>query len=113
MSQCTPMGTGWACDVQCDLGFADCDMVAANGCEVDTQTDADNCGACGAVCSLPHATSACTGGSCSIAACDTGYVDCDAQAANGCEVDLLSDPKHCGGCGIVCSGGTCMNAYCQ
>ena len=34
----------------CAADHADCDLVAANGCEVDTQSDAQNCGACGLVC---------------------------------------------------------------
>ncbi len=37
---------GW----ECSAGFADCDASSANGCEVDLQTDAGNCGACGRSC---------------------------------------------------------------
>jgi hypothetical protein len=35
---------------QCVPGFANCDEQADNGCEVDTNTDAAHCGACGQAC---------------------------------------------------------------
>jgi hypothetical protein len=31
----------------CNVGFADCDGNPANGCEVNTRTDVNNCGGCG------------------------------------------------------------------
>ena len=34
----------------CDLGRADCDGRAMNGCEVDVRTSAFNCGSCGVMC---------------------------------------------------------------
>ncbi len=40
-----------ACAVaECDFGFADCDADPANGCEIETETDAASCGACGRAC---------------------------------------------------------------
>jgi hypothetical protein len=50
---------------QCTIGncvppYADCDRIAMNGCEVNTSTDAKNCGACG---------NACNGMSCASGAC--------------------------------------------
>lgn len=40
-----------ACAVAaCTAPFADCDGAPANGCEVDTQSDAQHCGRCGAAC---------------------------------------------------------------
>jgi hypothetical protein len=45
-----------------------------------------------------------------------GYADCDGQSFNGCEVDLQTDPGHCGDCAKPCSnqGGiaTCTNGMC-
>jgi len=38
----------------CDAGFANCDSVAANGCEVDTIHDDLNCGGCGQACPTGH-----------------------------------------------------------
>lgn len=40
----------------CSPDFVDCNGSAADGCEVDTRTDKQNCGACGAVCSVPGST---------------------------------------------------------
>jgi hypothetical protein len=36
---------------QCDRGFADCDGDPTNGCEININKDAENCGACGNSCS--------------------------------------------------------------
>ena len=35
---------------QCNAGFLNCNGVASDGCEVNSQIDANNCGACGKVC---------------------------------------------------------------
>jgi hypothetical protein len=39
-----------ACGFTCNAGLADCDAVAANGCETDLGTAAASCGRCGAAC---------------------------------------------------------------
>ena len=66
----------------CSAGYLDCDGSSANGCEVDAQTDANNCGACGKKCEL--------GEGCSAGACTTtytsgliGYWDMDDGAGAG------------------------------
>src|SRR5204863_432549 len=45
-----------------------------------------------------------------------GYADCDGTAADGCEVNLGSDPAHCGSCGGACSTvnatPSCVNSTC-
>jgi hypothetical protein len=43
----------------CNVGFANCDGNQANGCEVNLQTDINNCGTCG-----HHCMMACVGGAC-------------------------------------------------
>ncbi len=48
-------------------------------------TDPMNCGICGRVCNLAHATSSCTSSMCTIGICAMGFVDRDGVAANGCE----------------------------
>lgn len=106
----------------CNTGYADCDGNAANGCETNTGTSVNNCGSCGFVCNLSNATAACTGGQCAVAACNAGYANCDNNAADGCEVNIGTDPTNCGGCGKVCSipngvplcsAGACAIAACN
>ena len=46
----------------CLAGFGDCDNNTGNGCEVNTGTDAKNCGACGSVC--PQGTPYCFNSKC-------------------------------------------------
>jgi hypothetical protein len=36
----------------CATGYADCDKSAANGCEIDTNTNVANCGGCGMPCNM-------------------------------------------------------------
>ena len=86
----------------CDVGFADCDKSDANGCEIDTNLDPNNCSACGKVCSIANGIAACDAGACAIGSCNDGFADCDKSAANGCEVTTLSDVNNCGACGAAC-----------
>lgn len=47
----TPVCSAGACGLgACDLGYADCNNLPADGCEFDTQSDANNCGGCGLKC---------------------------------------------------------------
>ncbi len=118
-AQCTSGTCGIAL---CDLGFADCDDDPWNGCEVETSSDEADCGTCGHVCGLlPHATPACIGSACEIGACDDGYADCNASAADGCETPTQANVNNCGGCSVACSmlhanaacaAGTCAIASC-
>lgn len=115
-----------ACSISsCAANFANCDGIASNGCETNTQTSASNCGSCSAACSLTNAVSACSSGSCSISSCAQGYGNCDGSTSNGCEAGLLTDPNHCGLCTTTCrfpnadprcvsgqcSLGTCYKGY--
>lgn len=86
----------------CLGGFADCDLMGRNGCEVNTSNDAANCGSCNMRC--PGATNAsgtCNASRCSIA-CNPGFANCDGSMANGCEVDTNTAVGNCGRCGTVC-----------
>ncbi|MFO0653073.1 MAG: hypothetical protein U0326_43040 [Polyangiales bacterium] len=105
----------------CETGFADCNGDPADGCEVDLNADASNCGACGRACRLAGAAATCDAGRCAVARCAPGRLDCDADPSNGCEVDGLSDDANCGGCstaasprpcrtGQVCASGACAAA---
>ncbi|MFO0602974.1 MAG: hypothetical protein U0324_07355 [Polyangiales bacterium] len=113
----TPVCRAGACQVsRCDAGREDCDMMPANGCEVNTQADVNHCGGCGARCMLANATPTCTAGACRVATCDAGFADCDGMPANGCEVDTRTSAANCGGCGMACrpanATGACVASAC-
>lgn len=73
-------------------------------------TTLTDCGECGAVCEPANVDEAtCADGTCSWASCATGFADCDADTANGCEIDTGADAANCGGCGQACSTVTLAN----
>lgn len=79
-----------------------------------TDTDVNNCGACGTVCPADNGTATCTAGSCQIALCHAGFANCDGLAANGCETNLLTDVGSCGLCGNMCAPGqACVSGTCR
>jgi hypothetical protein len=85
---------------------------------VDTATDPAHCGACGNTCRFAGGAGRCVGGRCFGAGCAGTRADCDRDPANGCEVDLATDPAHCGACGRACEGGCrdgrcCVGARCS
>ena len=52
-------------------------------------------------CPGAHAALGCRDGTCVIGTCDTGFADCNADPADGCETDL-SKPASCGACNVIC-----------
>ncbi|HEX4478115.1 MAG TPA: hypothetical protein VH142_23685, partial [Polyangiaceae bacterium] len=104
------------CKPTCDKDHADCNKAGTDGCEIDTQTDPNNCGACGHVCAGSGASQvACVAGVCK-PICATGFGDCSTPSSSstddGCETSLNA-PTSCGGCGRDCQGGACTNERCQ
>ena len=128
---------GGACTVKaCAAGFGNCDGEHANGCETDTNTSAQHCGACNDPCG-PNQTcvdKVCTGGT----TCPTcpgdkvcneatdGFCSCPVDKPVQCEfnsarcsADPNTDSKRCGfhcyDCelsfapGYRCCNGQCVN----
>ena len=92
----------------CSAGFGNCDGQAANGCEIDLNNDARNCGSCGNVCTNGLS---CRSGRC---AC-TANANCGSNqtCCNGNCVDTRSNAANCGACGSACAGGsTCCDGSC-
>ena len=85
------------CGFTCLSGFADCNGSAADGCEVNLQSSATNCGRCGTACGSGQL---CSAGVCMLA-CMTGTTLC-----SGTCVTLASDPRNCGRCGLACVSGS-------
>jgi hypothetical protein len=74
----------------CTIGWADCNGLAEDGCEVDLDSDDNNCGKCGRICSLPNAGHAiCAGedgnGICQVEYCADGWVNRNGLHEDGCE----------------------------
>ncbi|HRC63224.1 MAG TPA: hypothetical protein PLX85_08405, partial [Dehalococcoidia bacterium] len=59
----TPACTNGSCSIaSCANNFANCDGVAGNGCEINTQIDPTHCGNCATVCSVANGTPGCAAG---------------------------------------------------
>jgi hypothetical protein len=105
------------CGIRCNPGFADCNHMAADGCETNILTSVGNCGSCGTVCTGGgSSTPMCVAGSCGIA-CAPGRADCDHLSSNGCEVDTTTSTANCGACGHTCPNpanatGLCSSSVC-
>ncbi len=86
----------------CDAGYKNCDVNPANGCEINSTNDVQNCGGCFNVCNFANAASSCATSMCQMGACNNGYANCDNNALTGCEVNLTNDKDHCGNCMTDC-----------
>ncbi|MSP63215.1 MAG: hypothetical protein EXR72_23320 [Myxococcales bacterium] len=108
-------GCNGACVVASCVGaFRDCNKVQVDGCEINGASDVTSCGMCGQICPKPeNAAPSCTAGKCGLGPCTAGFIQCDGDPQNGCEVHLASDPLNCGACGNKCPPNThCKNGVC-
>jgi hypothetical protein len=102
----------------CNAGWGDCNNSYADGCEMNLNTDVNNCGACARVCAtVPNGSRTCSTGNCIIAACSTGFADCNGLYSDGCEVSIATDVNNCGACANVCAAvangtRTCLASTC-
>jgi hypothetical protein len=84
----------------------------------DVRSAVGNCGACGVSCAAtgaaPWTNRSCDYGAC-VSHCQQDHADCNGNEADGCEIDTRSDPRNCGGCGVVCdavAGQACVAGKC-
>lgn len=119
-----PSCAGAVCTSTCAPGWEDCNGdKLTDGCEMAVAWDPNNCGGCRAACSTYAISFVCVNGSCEAGQCAPGYLDCDNnKRSNGCEVRADTDPRNCGGCGVVCvnphgsvlcGGGACRITGCD
>jgi Stigma-specific protein, Stig1 len=100
--------SGGSCRVaSCAPGFADCDGMPGNGCEVDIRS-AQHCGGCNQAC---PPGSFCNANQCA-SLCGPGFSFC-----SGACYTLGTDPRHCGACGNACptranSSPQCVQGIC-
>jgi hypothetical protein len=91
-----------SCDVvACAEGYANCDGISSNGCEVDTEDDPKNCGACSTA-NASHACPAselCVSSTCT---CAAGTHDCSGTCAS--DTSVTSCGGSCTPCGIPMNG---------
>jgi hypothetical protein len=105
LANATSACSGAACVVTgCTAGFANCNGVASDGCEVNLATNANNCGTCGNACgSPPNTTGAgCSAGKCGFT-CQAGYYNQNGQYGDGCECTTngYSEATSCGAAAAV------------
>jgi hypothetical protein len=91
--------SGGTCAASCASPLVEC-----HGACVDPRFDPSSCGGCDKVCAPgANAKAACVAGTCAPGPCLAGFADCDASAANGCEIDLTTSLANCGACKAACA----------
>jgi hypothetical protein len=77
------------------------------------------CFSCGTL-GFAHGTPSCNAvsGQCAVAACDPGFLFCDADQSHGCNTSISTDNGNCGACHVRCEPGahqatsTCQAGRC-
>ncbi len=88
--------------VACNRGWADCDGVFTNGCEMNVLASVSNCGSCTTACpARANSNLYCSNGVCGFA-CSPNYANCNGNPTDGCEANLASSTTSCGSCTTAC-----------
>jgi hypothetical protein len=115
VNNATPACQSGACAIQsCNPGFQDCNRNPADGCEINTNSDVNNCGACGNVCSPGQS---CNAGVCTTLTC-TAIDQCHVAGTRDPVTGVCSNPAAPDGTacndgnlctqGDSCSAGVCV-----
>ena len=60
-----------------------------------------------------NAQASCTNGACLMTTCVDGYLDCNRNDQDGCEIEAQTDNNHCGSCGHACTDNRlCTQGHC-
>jgi hypothetical protein len=79
----------------CDPDWDDCNTAASDGCE-QSLTTLSHCGACDTTCAPSHATGPdCTTGTCDYTDCSPGWLDCNGDTEDGCELSAGGSDAAC------------------
>ena len=107
-STCDEVSAGvYECNLTCSSNRRDCNGIPADGCEVNINNDAENCGGCGIRCEYDNGAGICVNGQCRLDTCDAGWDDCNGDGnqppgvSDGCEANLTT-LSTCGSCGVSC-----------
>ncbi len=107
----TPSCNNRVCQIKsCDTGYDDCSGGYADGCETDIKLSTSHCGGCGQACTIANGTPKCDAGDCAINNCSGTFRDCNSSPGDGCEINIATDSKHCGGC-VAPAGSDCSTKY--
>jgi hypothetical protein len=69
----------------------------------------DNCDPCPVP---PHASAGCESGACGVGTCEDGRGDCNGEASDGCELEVVTS-EHCGACQRTCSLSNASSSSCS
>jgi hypothetical protein len=105
---------------ECPSPYSTCDNSKFR-CDKNLDSDGLNCGGCGIECpgaddtsveTVLHADWRCSSGAC-LMSCMQGFVDCNGNPGDGCEINTRCDADNCGGCGVKCADGVqCIAGTC-
>ena len=112
-----PSCVSGSCNYACSGSLTQCSTDPTSSYCVDTTSDTNNCGACGASCNYytPDGygyLTGCSSGVCQYQCFYGGYSQCIVNGQQSC-VNFIIDNNNCGSCGNVCGSGTvCLDGVC-